>query len=77
MFIKAAFLEWSYFFRDKAAILILVFAGIFYAFYYPLPYLFEKPQGTHIGVIDFDNTALSRELLRYVESTEQIHIYKY
>ncbi|MDR1759425.1 MAG: ABC transporter permease [Fibrobacter sp.] len=69
--------EWSYFFRDRAAVLLLVAASLFYAFYYPLPYLHQIPRESPVGVVDRDNSNLSRQLIRYTDATEQIAVYEY
>ena len=34
---KVAFAEWKLFYTDPAAVLLLVVAGVLYAFYYPTP----------------------------------------
>lgn len=66
--------EWSLFFKDRAAVLVLVVAGIFYAFYYPLPYLNQVARELPVGVVDHDRSPLSRQLIRYADATEQVRI---
>jgi ABC-2 type transport system permease protein len=72
--IRVTLREWSLFFKDRAAVLVLVVAGLFYAFYYPLPYLNQVARELPTGVVDHDQTPLSRQLVRYADATEQVLI---
>ncbi len=61
---KVAFAEWKLFYTDPAAILLLVVAGVLYAFYYPTPYIYQTVSKVPVAVVDLDNTAMSRDLIR-------------
>ena len=65
---------WSALLRDKAAVLLFFVSGIVYSFFYPLPYNTETVQGVPIAVIDQDNSALSRQLIRYADAHPGITI---
>lgn len=72
--IKVMLTEWKLFFTDPAAILILVVASIFYAFYYPTPYIYQTATKIPVAVVDLDNSAKSRELIRMASATQQINV---
>lgn len=72
--LKTLLSEWKLFFRDRAALLVLVVASLFYAFYYPLPYLHEVARDLPVGVVDHSQTALSRQLMRYADATSQVEV---
>ena len=59
---------WTALLRDKAALLLFFVSGIVYSFFYPLPYNTETVQGVPIAVVDQDNSALSRQLIRYADA---------
>ena len=40
--LKVAFAEWKLIYTDPAAVLLLVVAGVIYAFYYPVPYIHQR-----------------------------------
>ena len=61
-------------FSDKGALLVLLVAPILYAFFYPLPYKAEQMYDLPFGVIDFDRSASSRDLVRLWESNPQLQI---
>lgn len=69
--------EWKLFFKDRAAMLVLVVAGLFYAFYYPLPYLNEVARELPIGVVDASQTPLSRQLVRYADASPQVRVHRH
>lgn len=71
---NTALREWGLFFKDRAAVLVLVVAGLFYAFYYPLPYLNQVARDLPTGIVDHDQSPLSRQLARYADATEQVQI---
>ncbi len=59
------------------AICLTVFGGlIFYSFLYPQPYLNQFPTEQRIAIIDKDNSALSRKLIRMVSATPNVVISK-
>ncbi len=63
--VRAFALTWQAIFRDKAALLLFFISGIVYSFFYPLPYSAEAVRGVPVAVVDQDNSALSRQLIRY------------
>ncbi|MFC0134584.1 ABC transporter permease [Massilia eurypsychrophila] len=62
---RAFALTWKSIFGDKAALLLFFISGIVYSFFYPLPYSAESVRGVPVAVVDQDNSALSRQLIRY------------
>ena len=71
---KVAFAEWKLFYTDPAAILLLVVAGVLYAFYYPTPYIYQTVSKVPVAVVDLDNTAMSRDLIRMASAAQQIEV---
>ncbi len=61
-------------FGDRGVLLIMGFAVIFYAFVYPLPYSREVLRKVPLVVIDHDNSALSRQLVRMVDASDLIRV---
>lgn len=62
----AAFRQtWVAIVRDKAALLLFFISGIVYSFFYPLPYSAETVRRVPVVVVDQDQSALSRQLIRY------------
>jgi len=60
---------------NDPAILLTVFGGVlFYSFLYPLPYAQQLPREQAIVVVDFDNSNMSRKLIRMVDATPQVHV---
>lgn len=72
--LKVAFAEWKLFYTDPAAILLLVVAGIPYAFYYPAPYINQTVTRVPVAVVDLDNTVMSRQLIQMAEASQQIEV---
>ena len=66
--------EWKLFVTDPAAVLLLVVAGILYAFYYPTPYMNQTVTRIPAAIVDLDHSAKSRELTRMASATQQIEI---
>lgn len=62
---RAFALTWKAIFQDKAALLLFFISGIVYSFFYPLPYSAESVRGVPVVIVDQDNSALSRQLIRY------------
>ena len=61
-------------FGDRGVLLIMGFAVIFYAFVYPLPYSREVLRRVPLVVIDHDNSALSRQLVRMVDASDLLRV---
>ena len=54
--------------RDSGALLLLAAAGAFYAFFYPYPYSTEQLRRVPVAVVDGDQSALSRALVRLAQA---------
>jgi ABC-2 type transport system permease protein len=61
-------------FGDQGVLLVMGFAVIFYAFVYPLPYAREVLREVPLVVIDHDNSAVSRQLVRMVDASDLIRV---
>jgi ABC-2 type transport system permease protein len=66
--------EWALFFKDKNAILVVVGAVVFYAFYYPLPYIDGVARGIPVAVVDFDHTVMSRQLTGFFGASGNLNV---
>ena len=71
---KVAFAEWKLFYADPAAVLLLVVAGVLYAFYYPTPYMKQTATDVPVAVVDLDHTVMSRELTQMSAAAQQIDV---
>lgn len=71
---RVAFAEWKLFYTDPAAVLLLVVAGVLYAFYYPTPYVKQTVTKIPVAVVDLDHTMMSRELTQMAASTQQVEV---
>lgn len=72
--LKVAFTEWKLFYTDPAAVLLLVVAGVIYAFYYPTPYMKQTVSEVPVAVVDLDHTVMSRQLTQMSEAAQQISV---
>ncbi|AMD84230.1 ABC-2 type transport system permease protein [Capnocytophaga haemolytica] len=73
-FTKAMRWELKFIFRDKSVFFSFVVSAILVAFAYTYLYSSEVLEDLPIGVIDEDNTATSRQLLRMIDATSQAQI---
>ena len=71
---KVAFAEWKLFYTDPAAVLLLVVAGVLYAFYYPTPYMNQTATDVPVAVVDLDHTVMSRELTQMSAAAQQLDV---
>ncbi len=63
---------------SNRVLLMTVFGGVFfYSFLYPLPYSQQLPREQPVVVVDLDNSANSRKLIRMVDATPQVSIAAY
>jgi len=69
--------SWLLFFKDRNAVLVLAVAVILYAFYYPLPYLNGVVRDIPVAVVDFDNTAMSRQLIGFFDASSNLKVLAY
>ena len=72
--LKVAFAEWKLFYTDPAAVLLLVVAGVLYAFYYPTPYINQTVTKVPVAVVDLDNTVMSRQLIQMAAASQQVRV---
>jgi len=59
-------------FTDSGVILMLLIAPIIYGFFYPWPYSTEVVNHVPVGIIDQDNSDLSRTIVRYASASPQL-----
>lgn len=59
-------------FLNKNVITIMVIGPIIYCLFYPQPYVNEVLSDISIGIVDQDNSTLSRELIRNINATKTI-----
>ncbi|TXD98167.1 ABC transporter permease [Psychrobacter frigidicola] len=64
-------------FVDKGVLLMLVIAPIIYGFFYPWPYSTEVVNHVPVGIIDNDNSNLSRTISRYASASPQLHTQRF
>lgn len=57
-------------FTDGGVLLLLVGGVVIYSLFYPLPYLNEVVKGAPVGVVDLDQSSLSRQLVRWINAHE-------
>ena len=62
------------FFKDSGAMLIMIVGVIAYSIFYMFPYSTEIIRDVPIGVIDMDNSNLSREYVRNLNATDSINV---
>lgn len=73
-FIETAQAELRAIFGDRAVLLVMIGGSIFYALFYPLPYQAQVATALPVAVVDRDGSAQSRELLRWIDATEQVQL---
>ena len=73
-FFQAVREEWAAILGDRAVVLIMVGGSLFYALFYPLPYRAQIATGLPVAVVDHDASALSRQLVRWIDATEQVTV---
>jgi len=67
--LAGAFLaEWRRVLNDKGVLSLFVLAPVFYAFFYPQPYLGQIVRKIPVAVVDQDNTEVSRGLVQALEA---------
>ncbi|MFA7657843.1 MAG: ABC transporter permease [Candidatus Gastranaerophilaceae bacterium] len=60
--------------KDPGSLLIMVIGVFMYSLFYTIPFANQILRDVPIGVVDFDNSSLSRELIRDLDSNEFIKI---
>ncbi|WP_434361676.1 ABC transporter permease [Parasalinivibrio latis] len=66
--------EFKAFFRNPSVVFVVIGGVVIYSLLYPLPYAEELPREQKVLVVDNDNSALSRELIRMVDATPQVNV---
>lgn len=61
-------------FGDRAVVLVLIGGSLFYALFYPLPYQAQVATALPVAVVDHDGSELSRQLIRWIDATEQVQV---
>ena len=59
-------------FTDKGVLLMLLIAPIIYGFFYPWPYSSEVVNHVPVGIVDYDNSDLSRTIVSYATASPQL-----
>ncbi len=62
-------------FKDPGALLIMVGGVFMYSLFYLVPFSNQILRDVPVGVVDFDNSSLSRELIRNLDSNEFIKVF--
>lgn len=61
-------------FTDRVIMLTVIGGVVLYSFLYPLPYSRQVPRDQHIGVVDHDNSSVSRQLIRWFDATPEVDV---
>lgn len=61
-------------FKDPGAILIMVVGALMYSFAYTIPFSNHILTEVPIGIVDYDNSSLSREFVRDLDSSEFVKV---
>lgn len=64
-------------FLDKGVVLMLVVAPVIYGFFYPWPYATEVVQQVPVGIVDNDNSTLSKTIIRYASASPYLQVHRY
>lgn len=62
--------EYTHFFHESGAMLIMIVGVIVYSVFYMFPYSTEIIKNAPIGVIDFDGSKMSQEFVRNLDATD-------
>lgn len=68
--VKIAGYELRRIFTDRDVIPVMLLAVVVYFFLYPQPYLTEIPRNLPVAVVDMDNSARSRDLIRRIDTSD-------
>lgn len=66
--------ELKHIFQDTGAILILMIALLIYPLLYSIAYTNEVLRDVPVAVVDLDHSAMSRQLSRMTDATEQVQV---
>lgn len=65
---------WQAILGDKAVLLVMIGAVLLYSFFYPMGYREQVAHLIPVVVVDQDNSALSRQLLRNIDAVSAVQI---
>ena len=71
---KIFFAELKKIFTDQGSLLIMVTGAVAYSLIYGMTYFNQVVREVPIGIIDQDKSAMSRQLIRDIDATEQIKV---
>ena len=75
MSVGEAFLAtWRAIFRSRELLATTLLAVLLYSFYYPAPYAQQTSQKLPVVVVDQDDSALSRAVVRELDATREIRV---
>jgi ABC-2 type transport system permease protein len=63
-------------FSDQGALVFFFIAILSYSIIYPVPLWHQLVREVPLAVVDLDNTSLSRQLVRFIDATENVRIGK-
>lgn len=72
--IRSAIDEFRAIGSNKGALMVLGFAALLYAFFYPLPYMPQVARDMPVVVVDQDRSAMSRQLIRMADAADQVDV---
>jgi ABC-2 type transport system permease protein len=61
-------------FSDQGALVFFFIAILSYSIIYPVPLWHQLVREVPLAVVDLDNTSLSRQLVRFIDATENVRI---
>lgn len=73
-FLQLLLAEIRSFFKDKEAVLLLFGGALIYPFFYPQPYVNQVVSEVPFGIVDLDNTQLSRDIAYMADATPDLKI---
>ncbi|WP_230659663.1 ABC transporter permease [Psychrobacter sp. I-STPA10] len=59
-------------FQDKGVLLMLIIAPVIYGFFYPWPYSNQIIANVPVGIVDYDQSTLSHNIIRYSQSSPRL-----
>lgn len=66
--------EWKNFLSDSGATLVMIIGVMGYSLFYALPYSTEIIKEAPVGVVDYDNTDLSRTFARNLDTSDAVKV---
>ena len=61
-------------FQDKGVLLMLILAPVIYGFFYPWPYSNQIIADIPVGIVDYDQSNLSHNIIRYSQSSPRLQV---